>query len=1039
MGRSAIVLLWSTIMNARGWVVLLAGSWLCACESQPHPIGPLPRGNASLSVTGNNFIAFYSDRSGGGDIYLYDLSAFSVLSLPGLNTEAREVNPSITPDGRFIAFQRTVFGPEDVFLYDRSTSSLVPLPGLNSGFDDAGPAITPDGRFIAFVTARSGDANWEDVLLYDVATSSLVPLPGLNTNGPPGVGFHEGNPSISADGNLIAFRSNRTGVMDVFLYDRTTSSLVPLPGLNDPAFADDDPSISADGRFIAFQSDRSGTLNIYLYDRNTSALVPLPGLGGPASTPSISADGRFIAFVSACSGLADVFVYDRTTSSLIGLPGLNQPGNDDHYPSVALSGSLPNPNPFELQCRLIRGIAYDAGVLWITNSAPDVSNVIRISKINAGTGATQAESNDLNWNGRGITVGGGSLWVADALADVVHRVDPSSLAEVGPPFSTPGSEPTGIAFDGSDLWLTDPPLQRIYHLSTGGTALGSFSIANGTGQGLEWESNGLWTNSSATEQSHYLTSGTIDATRTLLGLPSGTSVGDIAIGNGKVYIPAGSTIYTQDWPSVHLNHPPLADACVLPSPIPAGTVACDRNHRVNGYISPEDFPPKVVLRSLSRDEDGDPLTLNWEEIAPNGGRVSLCAQPFTIPCVGQVVYTFGPGHHVVEVTVTDPAMATSTARVTIDVPDAVILVHGWSGNPQGTFGDFGDRLGRDFTVLAFDYQNSTGCNATPIEAITVDFGSFVDALGQRAANVGVDYRGAVDIVAHSMGGLVVRSYMTSGRYPAQLVKHLVTVGTPHYGVALSRFGGLCQSSTLFTGVGQLHEMRLGSFFTSILDQVWHAAPPIPGSHFLTIAGAKDFLGIIGDNDGLVSAYSAKLPTDLPTTVGYVNCDHAHLLGGGGYFDSSACPLTLDIIKSFFNQSPAPPEPVPVLTKGMVLLRLYRRLGNGSSALGVNPLNARFAYRRIDGRSGSVQVWCPGIDGGVSVLGAPPSPVDCPDLRQNGVAALSELPQGTYSLDLVVGIGADDRRPYRLPSPVRFVITGGRPTTLNVTLTTPVIP
>ena len=533
-------------MSARSWVVLLAGLWLSACESEPHPIGPLPRANASLSATGSNFIAFYSDRSGGGDIYLYDASTSSLVSLPNLNTDAREVSPSITPDGRFIAFQRTVFGLEDVFLYDRSTSSLVDLPGLNSASDDANPSITPDGRFIAFATTRGGDAFPEDVLLYDRSTSSLVPLPGLNTNGP--TGFNEGVPRISADGRFISFRSNRSGGVDhIFLYDRSTSSLVPLPGLNSPTFADDIPSMSADGRFIAFQSDRSGTLTIYLYDRTKSALVPLPGLGSPASTPSISPDGRFIAFVSPCNGLADVFVYDRTTSSLVGLPGLNQSGTNDHYPSIAFSGSLSNPNPFELQCRLIRGIAYDAGVLWITHSAPDVSNVIRISKIDPGTGATLAESNDLNWNGRGITAGGGSLWVADALADVVHRVDPSNFSEIGSPFNTPGSEPTGIAFDGSDLWLTDPPLQRIYHLNTSGTVLGSFSIANGGGQGLEWEGNGMWTNTGASEQSHYLTNGTIDATRTFQGLPNATTVGDIALGNGKVYIPAGDIVYTQDW------------------------------------------------------------------------------------------------------------------------------------------------------------------------------------------------------------------------------------------------------------------------------------------------------------------------------------------------------------------------------------------------------------------------------------------------------------------------------------------------------------
>jgi len=82
------------------------------------------------------------------------------------------------------------------------------------------------------------------------------------------------------------------------LFDRSASSLIPLPGLNDPAFADFVPSLSADGRFIAFSSDRNG--------------------------------------------LADVFVYDRSTSSLVSLPGLNEPGIEDSYPAIAFSGFAPS-------------------------------------------------------------------------------------------------------------------------------------------------------------------------------------------------------------------------------------------------------------------------------------------------------------------------------------------------------------------------------------------------------------------------------------------------------------------------------------------------------------------------------------------------------------------------------------------------------------------------------------------------------------------------------------------------------------------------
>ncbi len=888
-------------MNARSWAVLLVGVWLAACESEPRVIGPRPRENASIAVGGDNFIVFHSDRSGGGDIYLYDASTFSLVSLPGLNTDAREIPGSITPDGQLIAFQRTTpGGDEDVVLYDRSTSSEVPLPGLNSGYDDAGPSLTPDGRFIAFVTARSGDANYEDVLLYDRSTSSLVPLPGLNTNGPGG--FHEGSPSISADGRLIAFRSNRSGggaMYHVFLYDRSTSSLVPLPGLNDPAFVDDHPSISADGQFIAFYSTRGGVERTYLYDRSTSSLVPLPGLDFPAGAPSLSADANYIAFHTGFfSGTTNgVFVYDRSRCSLVDLPGLNEPTFQNDYPAIAFSGSLTNPNSFQLKCRVIRGIAYDAGVLWVTHSAPDVSNVIRISKINPQTGATLAESNDLNWNGRGIAVGG-SLWVVDALADVVHRVDPSNFGEIGPPFRTPGSEPSGIAFDGTDLWLTDPFLQRIDHLSTNGVVLGGFSIPNLFRQGLEWDGNGMWTNTGATEQSHYLTNGTIDATKTFQGLPSGTSIGDIAIGNGKVYISAGNTIYTQDW-SAAANRPPTALACVElnsfvksldPSPAACSHLQQEGSHvaKVEGYITdPTQFPPRIILDgSGSSDPEHDPLTFTWKRGSSVLGQSAVL----------DVTDSLGPGEYTLNLSVCELCDGSHdvTDQVAITIPEPVILVHGWHGSPE-SFGQMGQFLskpetmsGRALTVVAYDYSKMTGLVANVgIEDIAADFARW---LGNENAHSttgvpgislprGSPYLGTINLVAHSEGGLVVRAYMTGGAgvpYRGEF-KRLVMAGTPNYGLL---------ASTLLAGLapqggksGQAHEMAFGTSFIWNLDATWDGAPPLSAENVLGIAGSigpnQGCTGakLNGSTDGVTELTSVALPRVNMSRVVYVGYKH----------------------------------------------------------------------------------------------------------------------------------------------------------------------
>jgi triacylglycerol esterase/lipase EstA (alpha/beta hydrolase family) len=72
----------------------------------------------------------------------------------------------------------------------------------------------------------------------------------------------------------------------------------------------------------------------------------------------------------------------------------------------------------------------------------------------------------------------------------------------------------------------------------------------------------------------------------------------------------------------------------------------------------------------------------------------------------------------------------------------------------------------------------------PIAGDIDDYASLVD----RAVEALRHASGAakVAIVAHSMGGLVARAWMRA--YGSQRVARLVTLGTPHHGTALARFG-----------------------------------------------------------------------------------------------------------------------------------------------------------------------------------------------------------------------------------------------------------
>src|SRR5262249_37083525 len=97
------------------------------------------------------------------------------------------------------------------------------------------------------------------------------------------------------------------------------------------------PLLSADGRYVAFQSARSGVIDVFLYDRQTQALVPLPGLNTNLADflPSISPDGRYLAYTSEATGGRDVHVYDVTQHRVLDLPHLNDPYFFDYFPSLA--------------------------------------------------------------------------------------------------------------------------------------------------------------------------------------------------------------------------------------------------------------------------------------------------------------------------------------------------------------------------------------------------------------------------------------------------------------------------------------------------------------------------------------------------------------------------------------------------------------------------------------------------------------------------------------------------------------------------------
>jgi len=113
----------------------------------------------------------------------------------------------------------------------------------------------------------------------------------------------DGQPALSPEGSMIAYCSERSGNLDIYVVHKTGGE--PLQ-LTTHSGSDSDPAWSPDGSTIVFVSDREGEPSIWR----------IPPLGGipvmlvpDATDPAISPDGQRIAFARAGpSGLPRIHV-----------------------------------------------------------------------------------------------------------------------------------------------------------------------------------------------------------------------------------------------------------------------------------------------------------------------------------------------------------------------------------------------------------------------------------------------------------------------------------------------------------------------------------------------------------------------------------------------------------------------------------------------------------------------------------------------------------------------------------------------------------
>ena len=183
-------------------------------------------------------------------------------------------------------------GPGRVFLLDADgsrertllfTSGLFPLAGSVEARNGTCDVLGP-GRLVL-------DQFDYRMNLSEVSVAPDGTPPRVLTSG----NTRDRQPVYSPDGSRIAFSSNRSGNMDLWLLDVRSGALRQVT--DDPA-QDWDPGFTPDGKQLMWSSDRSGNLEIWIAGTDGSGARQLTRDGVDAENPTMTRDGHYVVYTS---------------------------------------------------------------------------------------------------------------------------------------------------------------------------------------------------------------------------------------------------------------------------------------------------------------------------------------------------------------------------------------------------------------------------------------------------------------------------------------------------------------------------------------------------------------------------------------------------------------------------------------------------------------------------------------------------------------------------------------------------------------------
>ncbi len=217
------------------------------------------------------YLLYTSYKTASPALYLADLTARR--EHPITTREGMLIGGALAPDGKSLVGAVENRGATNLYLFDSGGELLQPITRGTS--INVSPAFSADGQLLAFTSDRSG--------------TPQIWVTSVGAGGDPRrltfQGNYNTNPAISPKGDRVAYQARSGGQFDLYV--------ISIAGgephrLTQGAGSNESPSWSPDGRYLAFSSNRSGHNRLYIIHVDSLRTVPITEDEGDDSNPAWS-------------------------------------------------------------------------------------------------------------------------------------------------------------------------------------------------------------------------------------------------------------------------------------------------------------------------------------------------------------------------------------------------------------------------------------------------------------------------------------------------------------------------------------------------------------------------------------------------------------------------------------------------------------------------------------------------------------------------------------------------------------------------------